>query len=57
MQLCDENLCKLFGRPQRPAVCVRLKPCPEMCGIDAAEALSVLTELEMLTRPDEKLAP
>lgn len=57
VQLSDDHRCKLFGLPQRPAVCANLKPCPDMCGIDAAEALSVLTELEVLTRPDEKLAP
>jgi len=48
----DENLrCKLFGRPERPAVCVSLKPSPEMCGSSAAEAFAILSEWESLTRP------
>ena len=31
-QLTDDNRCKLFGRPERPLVCVSLRPSAEMCG-------------------------
>lgn len=53
-QLTDDNLCRLFGRPERPAVCVRLRPEAAMCGADAAEALLILARLERETRPDLK---
>lgn len=52
VQLTADNHCKLFGRPERPAVCARLKPCEEMCGVGADDALARLTALERLTTPD-----
>lgn len=51
VQLTDDNRCLLFGLPERPAVCARLRPEPEMCGDSAAEALANLALLERLTRP------
>lgn len=51
VQLTSDNRCKLFGLPERPAVCVRLRPSEEMCGSSADEALAYLTELERLTAP------
>ena len=51
VQLTDDNRCQLFGRPERPEVCVRLRPAPEMCGESAAEALAYLTFLERATAP------
>lgn len=51
VQLTEENLCRLFGLPERPAVCVSLRPSPEMCGSSAAEAIQGLTLLEVLTAP------
>jgi len=50
VQLSEGNLCKLFGRPERPAVCVGLRPSAEMCGASAGEAIVYLSELELLTR-------
>lgn len=52
VQLTDDNLCKVFGMPERPAVCNRLRPSAEMCGTSTEEALIYLNELEILTRPD-----
>lgn len=52
IQLTDDNRCKLFGLPERPAVCVRLRPSEEMCRDSAEEALVGLEALERLTRPD-----
>lgn len=52
VQLTDDNLCKVFGMPERPAVCNRLRPSAEMCGNTSEEALIYLNELEILTRPD-----
>ncbi len=49
LQLTADNRCRLFGRPERPAVCLRLRPEPGMCGRNAAEALALLSELEEAT--------
>ena len=51
VQLTDDNLCRLFGLPERPAVCVRLRPTAEMCGGSAEEALIYLHNLEIQTLP------
>lgn len=51
VQLTDDNRCRLYGQPQRPAVCVRLRPTEEMCGRTAEEALRRLTRLEEATAP------
>jgi uncharacterized protein len=50
--LTPDNLCRLFGRPERPAVCVNLRPSHEMCGEDAAQALAYLAAMERATAPD-----
>ena len=52
VQLSPDNRCRLFGMPERPAVCVRLRPSEEMCGRTSEEALARLSELELATRPD-----
>ncbi|TOB92199.1 hypothetical protein CGJ97_17605 [Vibrio parahaemolyticus] len=49
VQLNDDNLCKLFGKPERPNVCHDFKPCPVVCGKTNQEALDNITELEQLT--------
>jgi uncharacterized protein len=52
VQLTDDNRCRLFGQPERPAVCVKLRPSAEMCGQSAHEAYAHLTTLELETRPE-----
>jgi Fe-S-cluster containining protein len=52
VQLTDDNRCKIYGQPERPAVCNRLRPNVEMCGSNTDQALAYLYELERLTRPD-----
>ncbi|MBN1993890.1 MAG: YkgJ family cysteine cluster protein [Anaerolineae bacterium] len=52
IQLTPDNRCRLFGQPNRPAVCAQLRASEEMCGHNAEEALARITELERLTRPD-----
>ncbi|UTM58962.1 YkgJ family cysteine cluster protein [Photobacterium sp. CCB-ST2H9] len=49
IQLNEKNLCKLFGQPERPAVCHQFKPCPDVCGNTNTQAFSNLTELERLS--------
>lgn len=51
-QLTEDNLCLLFGLPERPEVCVRLRPSGEMCGETTEHALAYLTFLEKATAPD-----
>ena len=51
VQLSAENHCLIFGKPERPAVCVRLRPTAEMCGDSAHGAMIYLTELELATAP------
>ena len=48
----DEDLrCRLFGQPERPAVCSSLAPEPAMCGDDRWQALHFLHTLEHATQP------
>ncbi len=49
VQLTDDNRCRLFGSPERPAVCNALRPSEEMCGHSRREALTYLTFLERAT--------
>jgi Fe-S-cluster containining protein len=51
VQLLPDLRCALFGRPERPLVCVALRPEPAMCGASRADALSRLAALEAATRP------
>lgn len=51
VQLDERNGCRLFGRPERPAVCESLQPEAAMCGASAAEAMAWLRQLETHTRP------
>ena len=49
VQLDDANRCRIFGRPERPAVCGGLKPSAEMCGASQGDAMQYLARLEALT--------
>jgi hypothetical protein len=51
IQLDEANLCRIFGQPERPAVCGQLQPAADMCGPDHAHALHYLSQLELATRP------
>lgn len=51
VQLTAENRCLLFGKPERPAFCVTLKPSVEMCGGSDEQAFSILVRLEIETDP------
>nr|WP_202796015.1 Fe-S-cluster oxidoreductase [Opitutus terrae] len=51
VQLLPDMRCALFGKPERPAVCVSLRPSQEMCGGSRDEALRHLAALELATRP------
>jgi uncharacterized protein len=51
IQLDNANRCKIFGKPERPAVCARLRPNPAMCGDSHDMAISFLSELEIASAP------
>jgi hypothetical protein len=51
VQLLPDYRCALFGKPERPAVCVSLRPTEAMCGQSRADALGYLTALEHATHP------
>lgn len=51
VQLDAQLRCRLFGSPQRPAVCGNLRPSLEMCGASREQALTMLTTLERSTQP------
>lgn len=51
IQLTPDNRCKLFGLPERPSVCVTLRPTEEMCGATDAQAFEYLKLLELTTAP------
>lgn len=48
--LTSDNLCALFGRPERPACCLAWPPDPELCAGSLAEALANITALEQATQ-------
>ncbi|MDZ7592709.1 MAG: YkgJ family cysteine cluster protein [Rubrivivax sp.] len=52
VQLDAQQRCRLFGQPERPAVCASLKPALQMCGESREHALTWLARLEVATVPD-----
>jgi hypothetical protein len=51
VQLDEKERCRLFGRPERPAVCSALRPHEDMCGTTREAALKHLNWLEYATAP------
>ncbi|THF75150.1 YkgJ family cysteine cluster protein [Cohnella fermenti] len=51
IQLTEDNRCRLFGKPERPAVCGSLSASREMCGFSNDDAFRILGELERATAP------
>lgn len=49
IQLNDDNLCKLFGKAERPKVCHDFKACPDICATTTQQALLNIEELERIT--------
>lgn len=50
-QLTSDNRCGIFGSPDRPEVCGRLRPEPAMCGTTREHALQWIARLEAQTAP------
>ena len=51
VQLDDDERCRIFGHPDRPAVCASLKPSASMCGDTREQAMQWLGWLEARTAP------
>jgi Fe-S-cluster containining protein len=51
VQLDEQLRCRLFGRPERPAVCGSLRPDPDMCGDTREQAMRWLGHVEQATSP------
>ncbi|WP_429167738.1 YkgJ family cysteine cluster protein [Aeromonas rivipollensis] len=41
--------CKIFGQPERPAVCSGFRPMQDVCGSHRQEAVWLIGEMERLT--------
>lgn len=52
VQLDESDRCRIFGHPDRPAVCASLQPDPMMCGQSREEALRWLGHVEAQTAPE-----
>lgn len=51
VQLDARERCRIFGHPDRPAVCGSLQPDALMCGDGREHAIRWLGNLERLTQP------
>ena len=51
-QLADDYRCRIFGRPERPAVCSAFQAEPMFCGSDRDEAMALMRWLETSTQAD-----
>ena len=51
VQLTDDYRCRIYERPERPAVCAGFKASIESCGATREDALANLAWLEKATRP------
>jgi Fe-S-cluster containining protein len=51
IHLTRENLCALFGRPERPRICLDFKADKELCGKNSTQALANIRRLEEMTTP------
>lgn len=51
VQLMEDLRCALFGLPERPAVCKSLPATLDICGASREEALTLLSEMELITLP------
>ncbi|WP_421866294.1 YkgJ family cysteine cluster protein [Motiliproteus sp.] len=52
VQLDDNNLCRIFGQPERPAACLAFQPARWICGDRNSQALERIALLERDTAED-----
>lgn len=53
IQLDEQLRCRLFGKPERPAVCLSFIPQADVCGDTRQDALFIISALELSTLPDK----
>jgi uncharacterized protein len=51
-QLTEDNRCRIYGKPGRPAVCISYQATEEFCGATQDDALRSLAALERITAVD-----
>jgi Fe-S-cluster containining protein len=51
LHLNDKNLCGLFGKPERPAICSSFQPRLDTCGTSRDEAFRLIDLMEAATTP------
>ena len=51
VQLDEQDRCRIFGQPERPAVCGSLMPSEDMCGESREQAMRWLGWMEQQTAP------
>ena len=51
IHLTEDFRCALYGKPERPQVCVNLRAMEEMCGETREQALIYLAWLEVESSP------
>jgi uncharacterized protein len=49
IQLNTDNLCMIFGKPERPAVCGDFSASVDVCGSTNEQAIWLITDLESST--------
>lgn len=49
IQLDEGNHCRIFGQPDRPAICSSFAASEEGCGFSAEEAMKILSDMEAAT--------
>jgi hypothetical protein len=49
LQLSADNLCRIFGQPERPAVCSAFDADPEVCGSSREDAIRLIGWWEQMT--------
>jgi uncharacterized protein len=49
VHLDAENLCSLYGKTERPKICIAYMPTEEFCGSSRNEALKLIATLEVMT--------
>ena len=49
IQLTEDNLCSLYGRPERPVFCASYSASEDFCGRSVSEALELIALLEVAT--------
>ncbi|MCO4786202.1 MULTISPECIES: YkgJ family cysteine cluster protein [Marinomonas] len=55
IQLDEQFGCKIFGQPERPAVCANFKAVEYVCGKHRDQALAILDDMESTTQPNIRL--